>query len=59
MDHNRDNDQSFDGEFLDIHEAYEMDYWSKRFGCTTSQLAAAAKAGGGSVKAASKCMDNE
>lgn len=35
-----------DDKRINIHEAYEVAYWTKKFGCTKEQLAAAVKAVG-------------
>ena len=31
---------------VNVHEAWELEYWTKKFGCTKSQLQAAVKAVG-------------
>jgi len=31
---------------VNIHQTYEVSYWSKKFGCTEAQLVAAVKAVG-------------
>jgi hypothetical protein len=32
-----------DAQRINIHEAYEVEYWSKKFGCTPDKLRAAVK----------------
>jgi Protein of unknown function (DUF3606) len=31
---------------INVHESYEVAYWTKKFGCTASQLTSAVKAVG-------------
>jgi hypothetical protein len=40
-----------DSSRINIHEDYEVQYWTKKFGCTKEQLEAAVKKVGVSVSA--------
>jgi hypothetical protein len=39
---------------VNVHEPYEVQYWTKKFGCTKAQLEAAVKAVGVSASAVEK-----
>ena len=39
-----------DAERVNIHEDYELEYWTRKFGCTREQLKAAVKKAGVMVK---------
>lgn len=43
-----------DASKINIHEDYEVEYWTKKFGCTKAQLVAAVKAVGTSAAAVQK-----
>jgi hypothetical protein len=47
-----------DSSRINIHEPYEVQYWSTKFGCTKSQLEAAVKAVGVSATAVEKYLKN-
>ena len=32
-----------DAQRVNVHEGYEVEYWTKKFGCTAAQLKAAVK----------------
>lgn len=40
-----------DASRIDVHEDYELRYWSEKFGCTPEQLKAAVDAAGTSADA--------
>jgi hypothetical protein len=40
-----------DASRINIHEPYEMTYWTKKFGCSKAELVAAVNAVGTSAKA--------
>jgi hypothetical protein len=39
-----------DRDRINVHEAYEVEYWTKKFGCTAEELKAAVKKVGVMVK---------
>jgi hypothetical protein len=41
---------------VNVHEAYEVDYWYKRFGCSKSQLVFPVNAVGPMVTAVERCL---
>lgn len=43
--------------FINVHEDYELSYWTKKFGITRDELRAAVKAVGTSVKAVTKYLN--
>jgi len=43
-----------DASKVNIHEPYEVEYWTKKFGCTKAQLEAAVKAVGVQASAVEK-----
>ena len=45
---------SLDRHRINIHENYEVEYWSKKFGVTPEELKAAVKAVGNSASAVEK-----
>jgi hypothetical protein len=40
-----------DASRINIHERYEVDYWTARFGCSKAELVAAVEAAGTNAKA--------
>lgn len=48
-DKNKKNPQ--DSSRVNVHESYEVEYWTKRFHCTKEQLEAAVRKVGVSVRA--------
>lgn len=43
-----------DASRINVHEPYEVNYWTDKFGCTKSQLEAAVKAAGTTATAVEK-----
>ncbi|HEX4488780.1 MAG TPA: DUF3606 domain-containing protein [Terriglobales bacterium] len=43
-----------DANKVNVHEAYEIEYWTKKFGCTSQQLKDAVKKVGTSAAAVEK-----
>ncbi len=41
---------------VNVHESWEVEYWTKKFGCTKSQLEAAVKKVGPMVKDVEKYL---
>ncbi len=45
-----------DSNKVNVHEPYEVQYWTQKFGCTKAQLEAAVKAVGVSASAVEKYL---
>jgi hypothetical protein len=45
-----------DASKVNIHEAYEVEYWTKKWGCTAQQLKDCVKKAGTSAVAVQKCL---
>lgn len=45
-----------DASKVNVHEAYEVEYWTEKFGCTKAQLIAAVNAVGTSAAAVEKYL---
>jgi hypothetical protein len=45
-----------DSSKVNVHEPYEVQYWTQKFGCTKAQLEAAVKAVGVSAAAVEKYL---
>lgn len=48
-----------DASKVNVHEPYEVEYWTKKFGCTKAQLEAAVKAVGTSAAAVEKYLQGK
>ncbi|NCD72104.1 DUF3606 domain-containing protein [Mucilaginibacter agri] len=46
-----------DKNFINVHENYELSYWTKKFGITRDELRHAVQAVGTSVKAVTKYLN--
>ncbi len=49
---------SADRSRVNVHEDYELKYWTQKFGCTAEELKAAVQAVGPSVKAVEQYLKN-
>ncbi len=48
-----------DASKINLHEAWEVQYWTKKFGCTEAQLRAAVQAVGSGAHAVEKHLRGE